>query len=135
MCVASLISASQQLDFLMGASPLRKEIESLRAKCIYTLTHLVRRMIQDMPENPSAEHLPEELIGALSTLSASHLRVVDKTSWPTPRFSSPLAPTQCINVWGAAPPIKAHRFGFIRLINLKGGIEQLSPVIAGIAQL
>jgi len=89
-----------------------------------------------MPDNPSAEHVTDELIGSVITLSANHrINVVNRKNWPTSQFRSPLAGAQCLDMWGALPFIRPHRLAVVQLVNMRGGLDKLGLTMAGVVLL
>ena len=130
------ISISINFDYITDKSPSQPTFQLLRAKHIHAATQLVRKTIQDMPDRPSTEHVSDELIGAIITLSTNPgINVGNKRNWSMPRSRSPMATFQCLDIWGALPVMKPHRLAIVQLVELRGGLDQLSLTMAGVVIL
>lgn len=126
------IVISTNFDYLTD-SPMRKKFQSLRAKHMHAATQLVRKKIQAMPDKPTPDLVTDELIGAVMGLSSNHrINVITRTKWPAPRFHSPLATLQCLDMFGALPFIRPHRLAVVQMVSMRGGPQNLGSYMAGV---
>ena len=129
---AYLIPTSTALDYQVKDHPDQVKHAQLRLRTTNTLLQAIREGLLRYTD----ETIDAMIAGALVLAACPQISVQSRHDYPLPRFKSPLAQAQCIEMFSIQKFPRTHANGLKVLVNLRGGLDKMaSPDLAALVQL